>query len=172
MEIVWTTQTAFIQIPLAWSPEPVFVFVPPNEKGSARLHQGDMCHKGVDPSGNGSDASSSASLGVKWKLLGTQRAATDTQGTWSLSVTSSWPCPVPELCFVLALTCSQQGLPGCPSLPSGEVSRRQAVRCSAPLTTPISSEDPCTLGEVTGPHSYLEQAIASPSLRADASQPL
>lgn len=72
MEVVWTRQTSFIQKPLAESPEPVFVLVPPNGKGSASPHQGGTCHEGVDSSGNGSGASSSASLRVKWKLRDTK----------------------------------------------------------------------------------------------------
>ena len=72
MEVVRTRQTSFIQKPLAESPEPVFVLVPPNGKGSASPHQGEMCHEGVDPSGNGSGASSSASLRVQWKLRDTK----------------------------------------------------------------------------------------------------
>lgn len=41
------------------------------EKGSASLHQGLIGHEGVDPSGNGNSAFSSASLGVKHKLWDT-----------------------------------------------------------------------------------------------------
>lgn len=132
-------------------------------------HQGEICHKGVDPSGNGSGASSSASLRVKWKLWDTRSSHSHVRDVVIISnVFTAMPHAWAVFCLSIDLLAA--GIAPLPFSPKqgGQQEAGSEARC-CPCCSYLLWRGARVAQE---PHCYPEETIASPSLKADASQPL